>query len=177
MLYGDETVNNSLLYGDETVSNMILENNEEQRRTEQQQTANKQEQKHSHEEHEHEQEEEEKTHEEQKQKHEHSNNHFPNNKTKKYFMLKAMNSKFLAHSFENRTWNTLTSIKQNIRNELSFSNEVYGLVVINGTRHFHGYCLIENDNEEYQQMNEEEAKLKVCCGSCCSFCSCSSCSC
>ncbi len=40
-------------------------------------------------------------------------------------------------------------------------SEVYGIIVVNGSRHFNGYCLIENDYDEFCLLGEDEAKLKV----------------
>lgn len=41
------------------------------------------------------------------------------------------------------------------------TREIMAFIVINGSRHFHGYLMIENDLNEYQNLSEEEAKSKV----------------
>ena len=82
------------------------------------------------------------------------------NKKRKYFMLKASNQKSFEDSYRNNQWNSLFSIKQKIRNEF-FTSIIYGIVVINGSRHFHGYFLIEDDSRELSLLEEEEAKRKV----------------
>jgi hypothetical protein len=84
----------------------------------------------------------------------------PEIKNLNYVILKSPTQQFLMDSYRDNLWNTTPQIKKKLR-ELCQQNEVMAFVIINGSRHFHGYLMIENDKGEYDQLNEEEAKLKV----------------
>lgn len=80
-----------------------------------------------------------------------------------YFILKAPTQQFLQESYETSQWKIPYSIKQKFHSIFTndTTREIMAFIIINGSRHFHGYLMIENDLEEYQSLTEEEAKQKV----------------